>query len=73
MSAEGRLLIIDPVVPPGNDPDAAKLHDIIMMMLLTGRERTEKELDALLDEAGLRLVRVIRTGAPVSVIEATIA
>ncbi|GAA0943896.1 hypothetical protein GCM10009560_57640 [Nonomuraea longicatena] len=41
-----------------------------MMMLPTGRERTEEELLALLTAAGLRLSRVIRTGAPVSVIEA---
>ncbi|WP_343953249.1 hypothetical protein [Nonomuraea longicatena] len=61
---------MDPVIPPGNDPDSSKVHDLIMMMLPTGRERTEEELLALLTAAGLRLSRVIRTGAPVSVIEA---
>ncbi|MDF5756964.1 methyltransferase [Spongiactinospora sp. TRM90649] len=70
MAPGGRVLVIDPVIPPGNTPDASKIHDLIMMMLLTGRERTEAELSRLLEEAGLRLTRVVRTGAPVAVIEA---
>lgn len=59
-----------PVVADRNQPDTAKVHDLIMMMLLTGRERTEAEFADLFAEAGLRLTRTIHTGAPVSIIEA---
>jgi putative intracellular protease/amidase len=71
MPVDGRILVIDPVVAPGNSTQSAKVHDMIMMMLLTGRERTEAELARLFMEAGLRLTRTIHTGAPVSILEAT--
>lgn len=70
MAPGGRVMVIDPVVTADNGPDSAKVHDMIMMILLTGRERTESEFADLLDEAGLRLTRTIHTGAPVSIIEA---
>jgi len=36
----------------------------------TARERTAREFEALLDAAGLRLVRILPTPAPVSLVEA---
>jgi putative intracellular protease/amidase len=71
MADGSRLLILDPVIPPGDEPDAAKVFDLVMMMLMPGQERTEAQLVSLLDGAGLRHVRTVSTGAPVSVIEAT--
>lgn len=71
MTDGSRLLVLDPVIPPGDEPDAAKVVDLVMMMLLPGQERTEAQLVTLLDRAGLRHVRTVSTGAPVSVIEAT--
>jgi len=67
---DGRVLVVDSVIEPGNEPDTGKLLDVMMMLNLTGRERTAAEFDQLLGEAGLRLVRIIPTGAPVSIIEA---
>jgi hypothetical protein len=66
----GRLLIIDPVVPEGDTPHFAKLLDLNMLAMLTGRERTEPEFAALLKRAGFELERVTHTPSPTSLIEA---
>lgn len=61
MVPTGRILIIDPVIRPGNEPDFAKLLDLHMLVMHGGRERTEEELGVLLRDAGLRLLRTIPT------------
>lgn len=66
----GRLLIVETVVPEGNDPSPSKLFDMIMMVLPDGMERTAAEFDALLGKAGFRLTEITPTQSPVSVIEA---
>jgi hypothetical protein len=59
----GRLLSIDAVVPPGDEPSPTKLLDLVMLSLSAGgKERTEAELRALFAEAGFTLVRVIPAG-----------
>jgi len=58
----GRLLICDNLVKPANQPDGAKWGDLMMLVVLTGRERTEEEFRALFAEAGFSLTRVIATG-----------
>jgi hypothetical protein len=65
---EGRLLVIDAVISPGNEPDPAKLLDI-MMLLIGGQERAEKEFEALFRAAGFRLSRIVVTRAPVCIVE----
>ena len=52
-----RVLIIDAVIPPGNEPHGAKWLDLLMLAI-TGRERTEPEWHALVEAAGLELVSV---------------
>jgi hypothetical protein len=52
--AGARVLIIDAVVPDGNEPHGAKWLDLLMLTI-SGRERTEQEWRALVDRAGLRL------------------
>jgi len=69
MPAHGRVLVIDAVIPPGNDPHPAKLVDLIMLTALTGRERTEPEFRELLAAAGFRLTRVIATPSALSIVE----
>ncbi len=64
MAPEGRVLVIDGVLRPGNAPDPNKDTDIIIMALARGRERTEEEFRALYQQAGLRLTRVIPTPLP---------
>ncbi|MFF4157112.1 methyltransferase [Streptomyces sp. NPDC001678] len=65
----GRVLVIDAVIPPGNAPHQAKTLDLLLMASLVGRERTEREFEALFTEAGLRLTRVIPTGTVLSIVE----
>ena len=47
-----RLLILDAVVPPGNEPHGSKWLDLLMLTLFGGRERTESEWRALLAGTG---------------------
>ena len=69
--ANGRLLIVETIVPEGNDPSLAKDFDMVMMLLPPdGLERTEKEYRDLLRSGGFELSGVTPTASPVSVIEA---
>jgi O-methyltransferase domain len=69
LPATGRLLVIDAVIPPGNDPHPAKIVDLIMLTALAGRERTEAEFGGLLAAAGFKLTRVIPTHSMLSIVE----
>jgi hypothetical protein len=70
MGEGARLLVLEEVIPPGNEPSLGKLYDLHMLALSGGRERREDEYRALLEAADLRLARIIPTAAPRSVIEA---
>jgi hypothetical protein len=70
MNENGKLLLIESVVPEGNQPDLSKFLDLDMMVMTGGRERTEAEFKSLLAASGFKLRRVIRTPSPVCVIEA---
>jgi hypothetical protein len=70
MSGQGRILVIDTVVPPGNDPDPSKLSDLAMMVVFDGKERTKEELASLFTQAGLKLNRIIPTPGTLSIVEA---
>ena len=69
MTPGGRVLVIESVVPEGNEPSFAKLMDLNMLVMTGGRERTEAEFRALYDRAGFDLTRVVPTAGPLSVIE----
>ncbi|MEV4927125.1 methyltransferase [Streptomyces roseoverticillatus] len=68
--AGGRLLVVDAVLPEGNEPHFAKSADIIMLAVVTGRERTEQEFRDLLGEAGFRVDRIISVPNSTSITEA---
>jgi hypothetical protein len=70
MAGDARLLIIEQVVPLGNEPSLSKLYDLQMLALAGGRERREDEYRTLLAAANLELARIIPTSTPRSVIEA---
>jgi len=71
MAPGGRVLVMDPVLPPGNAPHTGKYMDVACMAIYEGgRERREDEFRQLFAEAGLRLNRIIDTGCHVSIIEA---
>jgi hypothetical protein len=50
-----RVLIVDAVIPPGNNPHGAKWLDLLMLALFAGRERTEAQWRELVEGAGLRI------------------
>jgi hypothetical protein len=69
MSPGNKLLLVESVIPPGNDPFMGKFLDLTMMLIPGGKERTEDEYRELYDSAGFDLVRVVPTTTEVSVIE----
>ena len=71
MAGDAKLLLVESVVPAGNEPSHSKLGDIMMMVLVDGVDPTESEFRALLDAAGFELTRIIPTQSPMSIIEAT--
>lgn len=71
MAPTGAVLIIEAVVPPGNDFDLAKFLDMHMMALTdSGLERTQEQFAHLLTGCGLDLVRVTAAGPQTNVLEA---
>ena len=73
MKPGGRLLIVEMVLPPGNEPHPGKMLDVMMLVGPGGQERTASQYEALLGKAGLRLTRVVPTPSAVSVVGAGIA
>jgi len=67
---QGRLILLESVIQPGNQPDLGKLIDLEMLMMPGGRERTADEFRALLARAGFDLTTIVPNGSPLSVIEA---
>ena len=67
---DGRLLIVEMVLPPGDTPHLGKLMDMVMLVFPGGQERTESEYGVLLQDSGFRLDRVVPTASAVSVVEA---
>jgi SAM-dependent methyltransferase len=73
MPPGGRLLVVDAVLPArARDMPAAIRMDLMMLILLGARERTEEEFRGLLARAGFDLRRVVPTGSPtgLAVVEA---
>ncbi len=66
---KGKVLLLEMVLSPGNEPHFGKWVDLEMLLMAGGHERTESEFAELLAKAGLRLTRVVRTKSPVCVIE----
>lgn len=72
MSPRSRLLVVEMVLPSGDEPHPGKMLDLAMVTLTTGRERTAREYEVLLRRAGLRLREVVPTDSAVSVLEAVL-
>ena len=65
----GRLLIVDSVVPETSDPHPSKWLDIEMLLMPGGRERTRPEWEALFAKAGFEIARIVPLKAAESLIE----
>jgi hypothetical protein len=69
MKPEARLLLVEWVVPEGDEPSMAKLGDVHMMVMTGGQERTAEEYGQLFERAGFRLTRIVETESQMAVIE----
>jgi hypothetical protein len=68
-------VVIEMVLPEdGDEPHLGRGTDLIMMAMLTGRERTPAEYERLLNRGGFTVDRIVRcpAGNPFSVVEATL-
>jgi hypothetical protein len=73
MARDGKLLIVESVLPAGDAMHPGKILDMMMLLVPGGQERNEEEYRTLLGKSDLRLTRVVPTDSAVSVIEAVIA
>ena len=73
MKPDGKILIVEFVLPDDDTPHLGKLADMIMLVVPGGQERTPAEYDELRTKAGLKMTRVVPTESPVSIVEAVIA
>jgi len=72
--AEGaKLLVIEQVVLPANEPDPTKFLDVRMLVMQGGCERTADEFRQIYAAAGLELSKIIPTRSPLSIIEGSAA
>lgn len=69
MKKESRLLVIEMIIPPGNEPSVSKLLDLEMFVMTGGRERTDVEFKDLFESSGLKLSRIIPTKENICIIE----
>ena len=71
MPSTSRLLLVEFVSPPGNEPFLGKWVDLHMLVMAPGaRERTADEYQSLLVRAGFTTCSVVPTPIGPSVVEA---
>jgi hypothetical protein len=71
MSSNSKLLVVESVIPLGNEPFGGKFLDLVMMLIPGGKERTEDEYRTLFEAAGFELTQVVPTTTEISIIEGT--
>jgi hypothetical protein len=69
MPEGAKLLVIEHVLPPGDEPSFGKLLDLNMLLLPGGVERTEAEFRQLYRGSGFRLTRIVPAQGDLSVVE----
>jgi hypothetical protein len=69
MRLDARLLVIELLIPPGNERSYAKSQDVNMLANLGRRERTESEYRSMLAGAGFDLRRTISAQCELHVME----
>jgi hypothetical protein len=57
-AASERLVVLDGVIEAGNAPGGAKWLDLLMLVIASGRERTQEQWRVLLGDAGWRPTRI---------------
>jgi SAM-dependent methyltransferase len=67
---EGRLLILEAVLPEDDTPHPGKMMDLLMLTVTGGLERTGSEYAQLLARAGFRVGGIIALASDQSIVEA---
>jgi O-methyltransferase domain len=62
IARNGKVLVVNPVLPPADQPSANKAFDLVVLALTGGQARTEAEFRALFAETGFQLQRAIPAG-----------
>ena len=70
IAESGKLLIIETVLSGKDEPALARVHDLSMLVLTGGRERTEDEFAKLLARSGFKLNRILPVQPMTCVVEA---
>jgi hypothetical protein len=70
MPAHGKLLVVELVLPLGEEPFFGKWLDLHMLVLLGACERTASEYEVLFRATGFALGRLVPTAAGPSIVEA---
>ena len=69
LNDNGRLLVVDQVVPSGDEFAPSKIMDVNMLLFIDGLERTEDQFRDLFSSAGWRLTRIIPTESLLCIVE----
>jgi len=64
MGANGKVLVVERIIPTGNEPFYGKLADLNLLVLYRGHHRTEAEYRTLFARAGFTLSRILPTDSP---------
>jgi SAM-dependent methyltransferase len=67
----GRVILVEWIMPEHGKPGAATLSDLNMLVLLPGRERTASQFEELFRASGLRLDRITGIASSMQLIEAS--
>jgi O-methyltransferase domain/Dimerisation domain len=70
IASDGRLLLMEQVLPEGAAPSPGKMFDLIMLATSGGIERTKSEWEALLRGSGFELTTIVETSFGDPLIEA---
>lgn len=73
ISDNGKILAIENVLKPRNQPCPGKLMDLNMLLMEGGKERSEAEFSTLFNDSGFRLNRVIPLIGSMCVVEGVTA
>jgi hypothetical protein len=72
MNPGGKILVVEAVIQPGNEPSPFKLLDLTMLMI-GGKERTARQFEDIFSKAGLKLNRIVPFQHDMSVVEGSAA
>ena len=71
MNPGAKVLVVEAVIPKGNEPHPFKWLDITMLMI-GGKERTSDQFEQVFSKAGLRITRIIPITPAISIVEGVV-